>query len=150
MAVVNTAQRPNLRAWGWSILMVLCTFLVVNGLWLFFAVGSASVFEQDTGVSLSDLQAAYPSVATVMERRGQTIAMLLTGLGLLAFIVSFTGLRTASAWAWTSLWVLVLLLGVIALRNLTDGVMVLGFYYLALAVVALTGLLLANRPRSRP
>lgn len=138
------------RAWGWGILLTLSVLLVINGLWLFFAVGSAAVFEQDTGVSLSELQAAYPSVAAVMERRGQTVAILLTGLALLAFVVSLTGLRTASAWAWTSLWVLVLVLGVIAFRNLADGGAVLGLYYLALAVVAGTGLLLAGRHPSRP
>jgi uncharacterized RDD family membrane protein YckC len=143
MAVVQTRQRSS--PWGWSILMVLCAFLVINGIWLFFSVGSPVVFEGDTGVSLSELQAAYPTVAAVMERRGQNISVLLMGLGVLAFVVAFAGLKMGSVWAWNALWALVLALAAIAALTLTEGRADLGIYYLLLALIAASAQLLARK-----
>jgi O-antigen ligase len=81
----------------------------------------------------------------VMERRGQNISVLLMGLGVLAFVVAFAGLKMGSVWAWNALWALVLALAAIAALTLTEGRADLGIYYLLLALIAASAQLLARK-----
>ena len=132
-------------AWGSRLILALCVLLMLSGIWLFFAVGTAAVFEGDTGVSLRELEAAYPTVAAVMERRGQHIAILLVALGAFAFIVAWAGLRTGSPWAWYANWVLVVAVSVIAVSGLTMARWDIGLAYLFYAMLGIGGQLLTTR-----
>lgn len=123
---------------------MLSAFLVLNGVGLFFIESSLSAFEQDTGVPLSEFRQAYPTVANHIAREGQTISILLAGLGLLALVVSLGGLRHHSRWAWNAIWVLVGVLAGLGVRALVGG-QPFGLISLFVAAVALVGQLLAGR-----
>ena len=115
--MTNTNEKSQSRTakWGWGILLVVSALLVLNGAFLFF-----------------------------YEQEGQTLFILLAGLGLLALVVSWGGFRTGSRWAWNALWVLVGLLAMIGVRALVGGES-FSLWYLFIAAMGLVGQLLARR-----
>jgi len=86
MTVVATRARTRAAPLGRRLLSTLSALLILNAAWLYFAVGSPAVVEADTGVALSELEAAYPAVAAELATRGRTIALLLGGLATLALL----------------------------------------------------------------
>jgi hypothetical protein len=149
MSVIERGGRARTAAWGWGIIATLSGLLIVNALWLYAAVGTPAVFEADTGVSLSELRAAYPGVADELTGRGRTIAVLLGGLGALAVATAIAGMRTGSRWASSTLWVFVAALLAVAANALAAARVEIGAFYLAWAVLSAFGLLLSGRDTVR-
>lgn len=104
--------------WGWRILVSLSVLLFLNGVLLY-------VFE-DTQVE-------------------QTLGLLLSAFGALAFLVALEGLRHGTRWAWTATWVVVATLAAVALHTLRGDRIDLPVFYLVLTAVALAGQLLARQ-----
>ncbi len=141
----NTSQ-SKISKWGWDILIALSALLALNGVALYFMSASPAIFEQDTGVPMSEVKQIYPTVADQIVREGQTIAILLGGFGLLALVVALEGLRQGSRWAWNASWVVVATLAGIAVKTIVQsGRIDIGLFYLAFAAVVTVGQLLARR-----
>lgn len=133
------------HGWGWGIVWVVGALIAVDGVWLFSAVGSPAVFEQDTGVQLAAVQQAFPDVAAQMEQRGRLLALMLTGLGVFVLVLAWAGLKSDSRYVWNSLWVLVLLFAGIGAYVMTSGRADIASFYLGVAVLTAVGLLWAGR-----
>ena len=134
------------QKWGWGILIVVSALLALNGVALYFISTSPATFEQDTGVPISEVRQAFPTVADHVVGEGQTISMLLASLGLLAFVVALGGYRDSPRWAWNAMWVLVGMLAVFSIVFLLFASRLdIGGFYVALAGVTLVGQLLARK-----
>jgi lysylphosphatidylglycerol synthetase-like protein (DUF2156 family) len=142
--VLNEEVVSRTSKWGWGILVVLAILLVLNGVALYFISAWPSTFEQDTGVSMSEVRQTFPTVVDQVVRGGQTTSILLAGFGLLALVVAVEGFRHASRWAWNAMWILVAMMAVVGVRATVMG-QVFGLYYLVIGAVALVGQLLARR-----
>jgi hypothetical protein len=145
MTVIASGTRTRAAPWGRRLLSTLSALLILNAAWLFFAVGSPAVVEADTGVALSELEAAYPAVAAELATRGRTIALLLGGLAALALVVSIGGLREGATWARHALWAFAAALVAVGANAFGGGNVAVGSFYLTLSVVAAGGLVLATR-----
>lgn len=143
-AAANDAKQGR-AVWGWRILTVFGILLIIDGAWLFFAIGGGSVFQGDTGVPMAEVRQAYPTVVDVMNRRGDLIGLLAVGIGAVALTAGL-GARTRDAWnaaatvGATSLAVAAYLF---AAGNVAVGVAWLGFAFLAGVGLALA------RPRAQ-
>ena len=100
---------------------------------------------EDTGLTLVEVERVFPTVAAYLTQEVRFAAMLLTGMGLMAFITALTGLRGRSRWAWGALWLPAVLLATIAVQMVASGRMDTALYYVALTAVAICGQLLATR-----
>lgn len=148
---VATPRPPVGRArTGWWILLVMAALLIVNGAWLATNLVAADTFEQDTGSSLASVQADHPGVLEAYERQGTSLGILVAGLGLVAGVAAFMGLRTGERSAWAASFALFL-----AVAGLAAGIVVAGgridvaSVWIGYAVVLLVGLLLsAGRARA--
>lgn len=139
-------QQPSGRArWGWRVLLVLGILLLLNGVALYFISAAPGTFEQDTGVAYIEVAAVFPSVAEQVVREGQTLAVLLAVVGLMAGLASWEGLQTGSRHAWLVTGVLLLMLAYFAVRFLLiDGRADIGGFYLVLAIINLVGQVLSG------
>ena len=88
---------------GALVLVGLGLLLTLNSGLLFFVVTSARTFEQDTGLSLEAVRSAYPAVVVEVNSRGQLLAILLGGLGLMTTLNALYGYRHGHRLAWRSL-----------------------------------------------
>ena len=132
--------------WGWSILVLVSALILINGVALYFISASPSTFEQDTGVSMSEVRQTFPSVADHIVEQGKLISFLLAAFGLLALVVAIEGFRHGPRWAWSATWVLVAMLtGIFVLTLVVGGRLDIGGFYLSLAAIAFAGQLLARR-----
>ena len=146
MNKMSNQVQPRAAKWGWGILIAVSAFMVLEGVGLYLMSASPAIFEQDTGVPKAEVSRAYPTVADQYVRAEQNIAILLTFLGLLVLVVALEGFRHGSRWVWNSTWVLVAWLVVGAFQALVvSGRLAFGGFYLAFAVIALVGQLLARR-----
>lgn len=144
---MNTqTNQSRTSKWGWGILLAISALLALNGVMLYFFSASPDVFEQDTGVPMSEVRQSYPTVVDQVVEEGQLISILLAAMGLTTLMVAWEGFRRRTQWAWNTLWVLVGMLAVAGLRSaLLGGRPDIGGFYLALAAVTLVGQLLARR-----
>jgi hypothetical protein len=110
----------GITLWGWNVLLVIASLLVLNGIGLYAFI-----------------------VETQVEG---TIGVLLAGFGALSLAVSLEG-RRGARWAWGASWVIVGSLAAIGLHMLRGDRLDLQLTYLGLAGIALLGQLLA-RPRT--
>ena len=151
MSESETKTVEKTQKWGWGILLVVSALLALNGVALYFISASPSTFEQDTGVSMAEVQQAFPTVADYVVREGQITSMLLAALGTLALVVALGGYRNGSRWAWNAMWVLA---GALAAFSagfaLAAGRLDIGGFYLVLAAVTLVGQLLARKQPVSP
>jgi len=85
---VTVARATGRRTAGWWLLLVAGGLLLLDGLWLTTAVRTPTVFTQDTGFALAEVQAAYPRVVDVMHTRGTLIGVLLCGIGALVLVLA--------------------------------------------------------------
>ena len=144
MTVMENRGKSRSSKWGWGILLLVSTFVVLNGIGWFFVGPSLSTFEQDTGVPVAEFQEAYPTAAELISLQARNTAILLAGFGLLALAVTLAGRRGgADSPSWAG-WVFVATLLGIGLSELVTGA-IFGLFYLMLGAVALAGQLLARR-----
>ena len=131
---------------AWLILFVLGILLTLNAL-IFAVMGTTpAIFEVDTGVAWSEFSTAYPTVAVAVDLETQLNGTGYFGTALFATLVTFFGFRKGERWAWYTLWVLPLVLGLgavwFATHNQPGG---LSIFYGITALIAVAGLLLPIR-----
>ena len=90
---------------------------------------------------------ADPEVGAIVARLLVVLGLLGVGFGLLAFLVTLGPYRQGQRWAWNVLWLLPIIYGAIAARQLADGYPV-AYLYGALAAMAIIGLVLGRRAPS--
>ena len=142
MSTISTLEaKSQSRAakWGWGILLVLSTLLILNGVTWFFT-GPRLSWIEELGI-LEEFRQAYPVIAENYATNARQVALWYMSFGLLALLVALEGFRNGSRWAWYATWVLVAALAAVGVLYLTGfGVVMLG-----LAVIALVAQLLARR-----
>lgn len=141
---MNTqTNQSRASKWGWGILLAISALLALNGVMLYFFSASPDVFEQDTGVPMSEVRQSFPTVVDQVVREGQTISILLTAIGVATLMVAWEGFRRRTRWAWNTLWVLFAMVLVVGVRALLNG-QGFGYWYLFMAAALLVGQLLAR------
>jgi hypothetical protein len=118
MNTIETKSKTRFSKVGWGIHLVVTGLLVLNSVILYFYIAGA--------------------------REEQTTAILLGGLGLLAWVVALEGYRQHSRFAWNAAWVLVGALSVIGIHITVLGEPSVGVFYLSLTGITLLGQLLAG------
>lgn len=134
--------------WGWIILLAVSTLMFLGGLFFLFELPmmALSNIAEPAGLAESAFQQGTPSSLDVITLIARNYAIGFAALGLLALLVGLEGYRHGTHWAWLAMWVLVAAIAAMGANFLLIG----GVYgasvgYLALAVVALAGQLLAAR-----
>lgn len=140
------SNRSRVARWGWGILLAVSALLALNGVALYFISASPATFEQDTGVPMTEVREAFPTVVDHVVREGRAISMMLASLGLLVLVVALEGFRRSSRWAWNAIWIFVGMLAVISIEFIVvGGRFDIGVFYLIMAAATLVGQLLARR-----
>jgi hypothetical protein len=140
----NAGNGSRASNWGWGILITLSVLVALNGVGWFFIGPGLSTFEQDTGVLLAEFERAYPTVAELLSLQARNTAILLAGFGMLAMAVALAGRSGGPGWPRWASWAFVATLASVGLSELVAGA-IFGLFYLALAVVAMVGQVLARR-----
>ena len=81
MTTIEKTSQSRKSEWSWGILLVVSAFVVLNGIGWFFMGPSLSTFEQDTGVPLSEVKEAYPTVTQLVALQARNTAIILPGFG---------------------------------------------------------------------
>lgn len=149
MVETQSDRRPRTVRWGWWILVVVSALFGLNGVgWFFFGPDSSVAnMAENIRISVAELESAYPEAAVEAAVNARRVAVYLTAIGVMALFAAWWGLRQESRRAWAITWVLVLTTAAIGFVEMWGGGLgPLGVSMLALAVVGLTGQLLAGRP----
>jgi hypothetical protein len=85
-----------------------------------------------------------PEVASIVARLLVVLGLLGVGFAAVAALVSLFAYRSGARWAWFSLWLVPLVYGAIAARQLADAYAV-GYFYASLAAVAVVALVISIR-----
>lgn len=145
MTTMATQRRGPQVTWGWGLVATVCVLLLVSATWLYVSVGTPALVLADTGVTLTDLEAAYPMVARELTARGRTIALLVAAVSINALTVTLVGWRSGAAWTRTVAGVFALTLFVIGAHALFAGRADIGTFYVGSAALATVGIGLAAR-----
>lgn len=150
--MVNTQPdvQPKTARFGWWILVVVSAVFGLNGVfWAFFGPdASLSSMADDMGLSATDLEGAYPLVADSITQEVRRVAVYLTAIGAMGFVAALAGLRRGVRLAWYITWLLIATMIALFLVGVSGGLGVFGVGNLVLAVIGLTGQLLARRASS--
>lgn len=158
MVATQTTKRLRSVGSGWAMLLVVATLMGLNGVAWFFVGPDAMVSDmaESMDISVVALETSYPAVASDIAVNQYQMAIYLMAIGAMGFTAALAGFRGSERWAWRSTWVLVGIPVAIAATGWTvagPGVGVFMAMMLLLALVALTGQLLAgkrNRQASVP
>ena len=136
----SPASRPSLLSWA-----LLTTVATLGGLSaLFVALVPAADQTPLNGRTWQQLAAADPEVASIVARLLVVLGLLGVGLGATAALVTLFAYRRGARWAWYALWLVPLIYGAIAVRQLADAYAV-GWFYAGLAAFAVVGLVVSVR-----
>jgi hypothetical protein len=128
---------------GWPRWGPLVAVALLGGLsGLYVAITPAGGQTPLTDGSWDAFAAREAEVAAIVSRLLVVLGLLGLGFGLASAAIAALPYRAGQAWSWTALWLLPLIYGGIAARQLVDGYPV-GYFYAALAVVAGLSLLLS-------
>jgi hypothetical protein len=147
MNATNDRNRTKTRKLGWGILMGVSALLVLAGSSWYFSLPQMlleNVVEYGN-LARGDLMQGDPSAFDVITLIARGYGVGYTALGLLGLLVALEGYRNGTRWAWIAMWVMVLAYVAIAGIFLLPGDYAPGLGSIALAVVALVGMLLARR-----
>lgn len=144
MTRAASRSRGGRATWGWWIVIAVAVILIADGAYLAAASGGASLFEQDTGVHPSEVQTAYPTVVEAMASRGRALGTTVAGLGLVALVAGWLGLRRRADAAWTIAATVLVVVAVQAASLLAAGAAMIGGVWAGYALVLLAGVALAR------
>lgn len=150
MSAVATERGSAAPVWGWWILVVLYPLLAANGVFLYLSQLTPAVFEQDTGLSLREVEAVFPVVIDYLAFEVRLAALLTIGVALMGFAAALAGLRSRERSLWWPLWVPPLMLAAVTAHLFAWGQTGVAIYYLALAAAALVGQVLTSGGRAAP
>ena len=146
---VSTEAKSKSRAakWGWGILMGVSALLMLAGIGWYFSLPQMMLenIVEYGNVDPGNLTQGEPSAFDVIALIARGYGAGYAGLGLLGLLVGLAGYRNGRRWAWMAMWVLVLAFIALAGIFMLPGDYAPGIGSLALAVVALLGMLLARR-----
>jgi hypothetical protein len=138
--------------WGWRILIGACALYVLNGATWFFLGPAATVADMadNFGVSVETFEATYPEAATHLAVNTRWVAVYHVAIGTMGVLAAILGSRQRERWAWLITWVFVATLFAVVVIALPEGVGGFGVAMSTLALIALTGQLLARRGLTGP
>jgi hypothetical protein len=140
--------RTRTAKWGWGILLVMSTLLILAGLGWYFSLPDMALenIAERTSLGPDGYMVGKPSAFDIITLIARGYGAGYAALGLMALLVALTGYRTGTRWAWMAMWVLVLAYAAIAGIFLLAGeTYALSLGVLSLAVITLVGLLLARK-----
>jgi len=132
---------------GWGLLMGVSALLMLAGVSWYFSLPQmlleniAEYGNVETGNLIQGEPSAFDVITLIARGYGAGYA----ALGLLGLLVALEGYRNGTRWAWIAMWVLVLAYVAIAGIFMLPGDYAPGLGSVALAVLALVGMLLARR-----
>lgn len=149
MIETQASKRMRAASWGWGILLVIASLLVLNGIGWIFAGPDAVVSNMADNISMSvgDFRQAHPAAVDEITVNQYQVAIYLIAIGAMGLSAAVAGYRRRERWAWSTTWVLVGMPAALVASGLAAGYGVGGFLamMLLLALIALTGQLLAGK-----
>lgn len=147
MVDTQSGTQSRTARWGWRILLVVSALFGLNGVaWFFFGPGdSVSEMAENMGLSAADLEATYPMAADAIVQQARRVAVYLAAIGTMGFVAASAGQRTGAKWGRNVTWILICTMLALFLVGLAGGLGAFEVTLLFLAVIALTGHLLARR-----
>lgn len=128
-------------AWPrWAPLLAVALLGGLSGLYV--AITPAGGQTPLTVGSWAEFATREAEVAAIVSRLLVVLGLLGLGFGAAAATIILVPYRAGQAWSWTALWLLPLIYGGIAARQLVDGYPI-GYFYAGLALVAAVTLLLS-------
>ena len=133
--------------WGWRILIGACALYVLNGVtWLFLGpTATVADMADNLGVSVETFETTYPEAATHLTVNTRWVAVYLVAIGTMGLLAAILGSQRRERWAWDITWVFVATVFAVVVIGLPEGVGGFGAAMGTLALIALTGQLLARR-----
>lgn len=144
----ETGSQPGIAKLGWGILLLMSALLILHGASWFFIGPEISLANLAERASLDEegFRQGSPSSFDVITLITRNYSAFEVAFGVFALVVVWKGFRTGSRWAWMASWVLVFGFAVLAANFVLAGGLGGGSpAYLAAAVLALAGQLLAGR-----
>ena len=132
---------------GWGLVMGVSALLMLAGLSWYFSLPQMLLenIVEYGNVESGNLMQGNPSAFDVIALIARGYGAGYAALGLLGLLVALEGYRNGTRWAWIATWVLVFAYIALAGIFMLPGDYAPGLGSLALAVVALAGMLLARR-----
>ena len=127
---------------SWGLLTIVTTLGGLSA--VFVAVVPAVDQTPLDGRTWQQFATTDPEVASIVARLLVVLGLLGVGFGTVAALVALFAYRRGSRWAWYALWLVPLVYGVIAARQLADAYPV-GYFYAGLAIAAVVGLVIPSR-----
>lgn len=149
MVETQASKRSRVANWGWGILLVIASLLVLNGVsWIL--VGPDTVVSntaENISMSVGDFRQAHPAAVDEITVNQYQVAIYLIAIGAMGLSAALAGYRRRERWAWRTTWVLAATPAALVAGGLAAGYEVGGFLamMLLLALIALTGQLLAGK-----
>ena len=140
--------RTRSAKWGWGILLGMSVLLILGGQFWYRSLPQMALenIAEYANLAPGDLMQGEPSSFDVIALIARGYGAGYATLGLMSLLVAIEGYRNGTRWAWMSMWVLVLAYAAIGGIFLLAGeTYALSLGVLALAMIALVGLLLARK-----
>ena len=122
---------------SWALLVIVTTLGGLSALWVAW-VPAADQTSLDAR-TWQQFATTDPEVASLVSRLLVVLGLLGAGFGAAAAILTLFAYRRGARWAWGALWLVPLVYGAIAVRQLADAYPV-GYFYAGLAIVAAVAL----------
>ncbi len=125
---------------GWMLIFVVALLPALSAIFLLAFSGSRT-FEEDTGVSWSELSSTFPTVATQFTIVQQASLVATLAVGLQSLAITYFALRKGQRWAWFAAWILpaYMLPGIVGLARTENqaGVALFGGAFVLISVAGL-------------
>lgn len=139
--------RPSVRAkWGWSILIVMSSLLILAGIGWFLSLPEMAIeniaeyAHMDPG--LLRQSAAFDIISMIARGYGAAY----TAIGLMGLLVALEGYRRGTRWTWSVMWVPAASFAALAATFMQAGESPsLSLGILSFALITVFGLLIARR-----
>ncbi|MCH7497872.1 MAG: hypothetical protein IH971_08480 [Candidatus Marinimicrobia bacterium] len=145
MADAGSDSSGPAPAYAWIILTLLGMVLALSAVYILSTGMDPSDFEGATALEWDTFNRSYPEVGIYLMRLERLTGAVMLGFALFAAMVSYGPFRRGNRWAWATLWIVPLALGLVTGVFLTHGAGELGGFYGGLAVLVVLMLVLPYR-----
>lgn len=148
MGTTQEYRQTRTARWGWGILLVMSTLLILAGTGWYFSLPEMALenISERTNLGPDGFMLGKPSAFDIITLIARGYGAGYAVLGLMALLVALDGFRNGRRWTWMAMWVLVLAYAAIAVIFLLAGeTYALSLGVLSLAVITVVGQLLARK-----
>ncbi len=104
--MLSQSSNKKLHGYAWILLLVVSVASLLIGLGDFILAGDGdpALVESMIGRPWLDLKATDPALANLVNLISRILGAWLTGLSIMALVITLTAYRNVERWAWYALW----------------------------------------------